>query len=90
MLEPFYCFTFKSKVGVLVFSFLFCSNDLVPLISLTFVFQLMFNKELRIVNYLLSLTGIEGPNWLMDSVSVMGCNGPLYLYLFCRANDVDF
>ncbi len=33
VLEPFYCFTFKSKVGVLVFlAFLFCSSGGSPYI----------------------------------------------------------
>jgi multiple sugar transport system permease protein len=53
--------------GVTIFSFFYFASAVVPLIALTFVFQLILNKELGIINYILSLIGIkEGPNWLMD------------------------
>ena len=74
---------FKSKVrGTGVFSFFYFAPAVVPLISLTFVFQLMFSKELGIVNYLLSLTGIEGPNWLMDSRLVLWVVTVLCIYTY--------
>ena len=68
--------------GTGVFSFFYFAPAVVPLISLTFVFQLMFSKELGIVNYLLSLTGIEGPNWLMDSRLVLWVVTVLCIYTY--------
>jgi len=68
--------------GTGVFSFFYFAPAVVPLISLTFVFQLMFSKELGIVNYLLSLIGIEGPNWLMDSRLVLWVVTVLCIYTY--------
>ncbi len=54
--------------GTGIFSFFYFIPAVVPLVALTFVFQLIFNKELGVANYLLYLIGIHnGPNWLMDS-----------------------
>ena len=68
--------------GTGVFGFFYFAPAVVPLISLTFVFQLMFSKELGIVNYLLSLVGIEGPNWLMDSRLVLWVVTVLCIYTY--------
>jgi multiple sugar transport system permease protein len=68
--------------GTGVFGFFFFVPAVVPLISLTFVFQLIFNKELGVVNYLLSLVGIGGPNWLMDSRMVLWFVAVLCIYTY--------
>jgi multiple sugar transport system permease protein len=39
-----------------------------PSIALAFAFQLLYNKEIGVINYILYLFGINnGPNWLMDN-----------------------
>ena len=58
--------------GMRVFQFLYFIPAVMPSVVMAFVFQLMFNKEIGIVNYMLSLLGVaKGPNWLMDSNWVM-------------------
>jgi multiple sugar transport system permease protein len=58
--------------GMRIFQFLYFIPAVMPSVVMAFVFQLMFNKEIGIVNYMLSLIGIsKAPNWLMDSNWVM-------------------
>jgi multiple sugar transport system permease protein len=39
-----------------------------PSVALAFVFQLIFNQDVGIINYLLGFFGVKsGPNWLMDN-----------------------
>lgn len=58
--------------GMRIFQFLYFIPAVMPSVVMAFVFQLMFNKEIGIVNYILSLFGVaSGPNWLMDSNWVM-------------------
>ena len=55
-----------------VFQFLYFIPSVMPSVVMAFIFQLMFNKQIGIVNYILSLFGMaNGPNWLMDSKLVM-------------------
>lgn len=55
-----------------VFQFLYFIPAVMPSVVMAFIFQLMFNKEIGIVNYLLSLIGFKsGPNWLMDKNLIM-------------------
>jgi len=69
--------------GVSPFSFFYFAPAVVPLIALTFIFQLIFSKELGIVNYLLSLIGVkEGPNWLMDYRLVLWVVITLCIYTY--------
>ncbi|WJP99063.1 sugar ABC transporter permease [Geobacillus stearothermophilus] len=58
---------FKVKyIGL--FQFLYFVPAVMPSVVMACVFKLMFNKELGIVNYLLTLLGIDNPpNWLSDS-----------------------
>lgn len=50
-----------------LFQFLFFIPSVLPSVAMAFVFQLIFNQQIGIVNYLLSLVGIsQGPNWLMN------------------------
>jgi multiple sugar transport system permease protein len=58
---------FKVKfVGI--FQFFYFVPAVMPSVVMAFVFKLMFNKELGVVNYLLSFIGIHNaPNWLNDS-----------------------
>lgn len=52
--------------GSIIYQFIYFIPAVMPTVSLAFVCQLMFNKELGIINYLLSLFNINGPNWLYD------------------------
>lgn len=60
----------KAK-GMRIFQFLYFIPAVMPSVVMAFIFQLMFNKEIGIINYMLSLIGINGPNWLMDKNWVM-------------------
>jgi multiple sugar transport system permease protein len=69
--------------GTNIFSFFYFAPAVVPLIALTFVFQLILNKELGIINYFLSFIGIkEGPNWLMDKNLVLWVVTVLCIYTY--------
>jgi len=58
---------FKLK-GVGIFRFFFFVPAVIPSIALAFAFQLLYNKEIGVINYILYLFGINnGPNWLMDN-----------------------
>ena len=58
--------------GIKIFQFLYFIPAVMPSVVMAFIFQLMFNKEIGIVNYFLSLIGINnGPNWLMDKNLIM-------------------
>ena len=58
---------FKLK-GVGIFRFFFFVPAVMPSIALAFAFQLLYNKEIGVINYILYLFGINsGPNWLMDN-----------------------
>lgn len=58
---------FKLK-GIGIFRFFFFVPAVMPSIALAFAFQLLYNKEIGVINYILYLFGINnGPNWLMDS-----------------------
>jgi len=54
--------------GMGIFRFFFFVPAVVPGVALAFAFQLLYNKEIGVVNYILYLFGIKnGPNWLMDN-----------------------
>jgi multiple sugar transport system permease protein len=58
---------FKLK-GIGIFRFFFFIPAVIPSIALAFAFQLLYNKEIGVINYILYLFGINnGPNWLMDN-----------------------
>lgn len=58
---------FKLK-GIGIFRFFFFIPAVMPSIALAFAFQLLYNKEIGVINYILYLFGINnGPNWLMDN-----------------------
>jgi multiple sugar transport system permease protein len=49
------------------FQFFFFVPAVMPSVALAFVFQLIFNQDVGILNYVLGLFGVSaGPNWLMD------------------------
>jgi multiple sugar transport system permease protein len=51
-----------------IFQFFYFVPAVMPSVVMAFVFKLMFNKELGIVNYLLSFLGVtNAPNWLNDT-----------------------
>ncbi len=53
--------------GMGIFQFFYFIPAVMPSVALAFVFQLLYNKEIGIINYILSLFGVvDGPNWLMD------------------------
>lgn len=50
-----------------LFQFFFFVPAVMPSVALAFVFQLIFNQDVGILNYILGLLGVSsGPNWLMD------------------------
>ena len=49
-----------------IFRTIFFIPSLVPLIALGILWTWIFNAEYGILNYLLSIIGIHGPNWLTD------------------------
>jgi multiple sugar transport system permease protein len=54
--------------GIGIFRFFFFVPAVIPSIALAFAFQLLYNKEIGVINYILYLFGINnGPNWLMDN-----------------------
>lgn len=66
-----------------VFQFFYFIPAVLPTVALAFVFQIMLDKEVGVVNYLLSLIGItNGPNWLMDSKWVIPTLIALSIYTY--------
>jgi multiple sugar transport system permease protein len=58
--------------GIGIFRFFFFVPAVMPSVALAFAFQLLYNKEIGVINYLLSLIGVgDGPNWLMDGKLVI-------------------
>jgi len=50
-----------------VFQFCYFIPAVMPSVIMAFVFKLMLNKEIGVVNYMLSLIGVDNsPNWLND------------------------
>lgn len=69
--------------GMHLFSFFYFIPAVVPMVALTFAFQLIFHKELGILNYVLALLGVrEGPNWLVDPKVVVWVVVALNIYTF--------
>lgn len=69
--------------GTQLFGFFYFIPAVVPMVALTFAFQLIFHKELGILNYVLSLLGVrEGPNWLVDPKVVVWVVVALNIYTF--------
>lgn len=57
---------FKVKF-IRFFQFCFFIPAVIPSVAMAFVFRLMLNQEMGIINYLLSLLGVSTlPNWLND------------------------
>jgi multiple sugar transport system permease protein len=55
-----------------LFQFFFFVPAVMPSVALAFAFQLLYNKEIGIINYILGFFGVkDGPNWLMDSKLVV-------------------
>jgi len=52
--------------GMPVFRTIFFLPSLVPTVALAILWLWIFNGQYSILNYLLGLVGIEGPNWLSD------------------------
>lgn len=69
--------------GMNLFSFFYFVPAVMPMVALTFAFQLILHKELGILNYFLSLLGLrEGPNWLVDPRVVVWVVVVLNIYTF--------
>lgn len=66
-----------------IFQFFYFIPAVLPTVALAFVFQLLLDKEVGVLNYLLSLIGIQnGPNWLMDSKWVIPTLIALSIYTY--------
>ncbi|MGB9553954.1 MAG: carbohydrate ABC transporter permease, partial [bacterium] len=73
----------KKLRGVNLFSFFYFIPAVVPMVALTFAFQLILHKELGILNYFLSLLGLrEAPNWLVEPGVVIWVVVALNIYTF--------
>lgn len=58
--------------GKQIFQFFYFIPAVIPVISLAFVFQIIFNQHTGIMNYIISLFGSKIlPNWLFDTKLVM-------------------
>lgn len=69
--------------GTSLFGFFYFIPAVVPMVALTFAFQLILHKELGILNYVLSLLGLrETPNWLVDPKLVVWVVVALNIYTF--------
>lgn len=47
-----------------VFQFIYFLPAVMPAVAMAAGFNLIFNRELGVANYVLSLIGVDGPNWL--------------------------
>ncbi|NSW76506.1 MAG: sugar ABC transporter permease [Candidatus Atribacteria bacterium] len=73
----------KKIRGVNLFSFFYFIPAVVPMVALTFAFQLILHKELGILNYFLSFLGLrETPNWLVEPSVVVWIVVILNIYTF--------
>lgn len=73
----------KTIRGVNLFSFFYFIPAVVPMVALTFAFQLILHKELGILNYFLSFLGFrETPNWLVEPSVVVWVVVILNIYTF--------
>ena len=57
--------------GIRIFRTIFYMPSLISGVAVAIVFAWLFNNRFGVVNYLLSLIGIKGPNWLGDSDVVL-------------------
>lgn len=55
-------------IGRSVFRTIFFLPSLVPLVALGILWQWMFNGRFGVINFALESFGIEGPNWLNDTL----------------------
>jgi multiple sugar transport system permease protein len=66
-----------------LFQFFYFIPAVLPSVAIAFVFQLMLNQQIGIVNYVLGLVGVtNGPNWLMDPSLVLGVVVFVSLYTY--------
>ncbi len=77
-------------VGRGIFRTIYFLPSLVPMVALAILWKWMFNGENGILNYALSLVGIEGPNWLGSTMwatpsivltGIWGIGGSIVIYL---------
>lgn len=54
-------------IGRSVFRTIFFLPSLVPLVALAILWQWMFNGRFGVINYAISIFGVEGPDWLGDT-----------------------
>jgi multiple sugar transport system permease protein len=52
--------------GRSVFRMMFYVPSIVPLVAIAMIWIWIFNGDVGLLNYVLSLAGIDGPNWLAD------------------------
>ncbi|GGJ03758.1 sugar ABC transporter permease [Alicyclobacillus cellulosilyticus] len=62
----------KRVKGIGIFQFFYFVPAVLPSVAMAFVFQLIFNQQIGVFNYILSWFGVKnGPNWLMDQSLVI-------------------
>ena len=76
--------------GQSVYRILYYLPSIIPGIAASMVWLYLFQPEFGVINYLLSLVGIEGPRWLLDPrtakmvfvvMSVWGAGGNMLVFL---------
>ncbi|MFA5293333.1 MAG: sugar ABC transporter permease [Phycisphaerae bacterium] len=77
-------------IGRGVFRTIYFLPSLVPMVALAILWKWMFNGENGILNYILGLLGINGPNWLGSTMwatpsivltGIWGVGGSIVIYL---------
>ncbi len=56
----------KPIFGQSIFRVMFYVPSIVPLVAIAMIWLWVFNGDVGLLNYVLSLVGIDGPNWLAD------------------------
>jgi len=87
----FFAILLNQKIfGRGIFRTIYFLHSLVPMVALAILWKWMFNGEHGILNYFLSLLGIQGPNWLGSTMwatpsivltGLWGVGGSIVIYL---------
>jgi multiple sugar transport system permease protein len=65
-----------------IFEFVYFLPAVIPVVALAATMSLIFDGQLGVANYLLSLAGIEGPNWMGDPIGIWVVVAMMSLFSF--------
>jgi multiple sugar transport system permease protein len=65
-----------------IFKFVYFLPMVIPVVVLAATMSLIFDPNLGVANYLLSLVGINGPNWMADKAGIWMIVGLMSLFSF--------